>query len=149
MKKLTTVLFAIIASLTLPLAAQTYRLNDGRTIDISKMTGGGIPHAALRVAFAQTTTGNTATVTWTPSTTPGGTVTIYRCVGTPCTATSSFTLLATGIAAAGPYVDNTITAGVYSYYGVTVLNGATSAPSNIASGTLSPQPPTGLAVAVQ
>jgi len=105
-------------------------------------------HPAFKVAFAQTTTGNSATVSWVTSTTPGP-VSIYRCVGTPCTALSSFTLLVSGLPAAGPYVDTTVTAGQYSYYGVTVLNGATSAASNIATGTLSPQPPTGFSVTVQ
>lgn len=126
----------LLTLFALPLAAQ------------QKTVAAPITHPALRVAFAQTTTGNAATVTWVASTTPGGTVSLYRCVGTPCTATSSFTLLVAGLTPAGPYVDATITAGIYSYYGVTVLNGATSAPSNIATGTLSPQPPTGLSVAV-
>jgi hypothetical protein len=105
------------------------------------------PHPAFKVVFAQASAAPSATVSWVASTTPGGTVTIYRCVGTPCTALSSFTQLVAGVVPAGPYVDTTITAGSYSYYGVLVVNGQPSAASNIATGTLSPQPLTGFAVA--
>jgi hypothetical protein len=105
-------------------------------------------HPALKVAFAQTTTGHSATVSWTASTTTGGTVNVFRCAGT-CATGATFTQIATAVAAGGPYIDTTVTAGSYSYYAVAVVNGASSAPSNIATGTLSPQPPTGLSVAVQ
>jgi hypothetical protein len=106
-------------------------------------------HPALKIAFAQTTTGHSATVTWTAPSTPGASVTISRCAGTSCTVTTAFTQLATNVAAAGPYVDTTITAGQYCYIGVLVVNGASSAPSNIVCGTLSPSPLTGFAVAIQ
>jgi len=101
-------------------------------------------HAMLGVAFGQTSGAPSATLTWTASATPGSTVTVYRCVGTSCTA---FTQIATGIAAGGPYVDTTVTAGAYSYYVTATVNGVASGPSNTATGTLSPLPPTGLSVA--
>src|ERR1700734_1887494 len=118
-------LLALAAALTLPVSAQT-------------------KHAMLGVAFGQTAGAPSATLSWTASATPGSTVTVFRCAGASCT---TFTQLATGIAAGGPYVDTTVTAGAYSYYVTATVNGAVSAPSNTATGTLSPLPPTVLSVA--
>jgi len=126
MKKLSALLAALVV-LSLPVSAQT-------------------KHPVLAVAFVQAQSGPTATVSWAASVTPGGTVTVYRCVGTPCTALSSFTQLAAGVTPAGPYVDSTVTAGSYSYYLTLTVNGATSVASNIATGSLSPQPPTNVTV---
>lgn len=96
-------------------------------------------HAAM-----QTTPAPSVSLSWTASVTTGGTVTIYRCVGTPCTATSAFTPLATAVAAAGPYTDSAVTAGIYSYFLEAVVNGASSPPSNTVIITIAPAPPTGL-----
>lgn len=106
------------------------------------------PHAALKASFAQTSTGPTATISWTqPTGVPAGTtVTLYRCAGTPCTALTSFTLLVAGVVASGPYVDATVTAGQYSFYAVNVNGTQTSPASNIATGTLPLPAPTGLTI---
>jgi hypothetical protein len=123
-------LLAALLVLCLPVSAQT-------------------KHAMLGVAFGQTATGPTATISWTqPVVAVGETVSLYRCAGTPCTALTSFTLLAAGISVAGPYVDTTVIAGPYAYYAVNVVNGFPSAASNIATGTLSPPAPTGLTVTI-
>jgi hypothetical protein len=98
------------------------------------------PHAMLGAAL--TGGGSSVSLTWTASATPGGTVNVYRCIGANCT---SFTLLTSGVLAAGPYTDATITAGAYSYQVTAVVNGAESVPSNTATVTVRPQPPTGLA----
>jgi hypothetical protein len=81
------------------------------------------------------------TLSWTASTTAGGTVNVYRCIGASCT---TFTQLTTGITAAGPYTDSSVTAGAYSYYVTSVVNGAESIASNTATISVLPQPPTGL-----
>jgi hypothetical protein len=83
-----------------------------------------------------------AVLSWTASTTAGSTVNVYRCAGAGCTPTK----LTTGVVAAGPYTDTTVTAGAYSYYVTAVVNGAESGPSNTATVTISPNPPTGLTV---
>ena len=122
-------LLAALLVLCLPVSAQT-------------------KHSMLAVSFAQTSTGPTATVSWTqPTGVPAGTtVTLFRCAGTPCTAPTSFTQLVTGVTASGPYTDSTVTAGTYSYYAVNVNGTQTSPASNIASGTLPLPAPTGLTV---
>jgi hypothetical protein len=130
-------LLAALLILVLPVSAQTNPMLKGNT--------GG-----FFVRMAQTSTGPTATVSWTqPTGVPTGTtVTLFRCAGTPCTAPTSFTQLVTGVTASGPYVDSTVTAGTYSYYAVNVNGTQTSPSSNIASGTLPLPAPTGLTVTV-
>lgn len=102
------------------------------------------PHGTLAAAAspAPSGLGSSVTLTWTASSTPGGTVNVYRCVGASCT---NLTQLTTGVVAAGPYTDLTVTAGAYSYYVTALVNGAESLPSNTATVTVRPQPPTGLA----
>lgn len=100
------------------------------------------PHGALMAAASPSASGSTVTLTWTGSITPGGTVNMYRCTGASCT---NFAPLAAGIVAAGPYVDATVTAGLYSYQATALVNGAESLPSNTATVMVRPQPPTGLA----
>jgi hypothetical protein len=103
-------------------------------------------HAAA--LFGQASgSGSQITLTWTASVTTGGTVNVYRCVGSPCTATSSFSKLSTGVVAAGPYNDATVTAGAYSYFVTALVNGAESVPSNTVTISVLPQPPTGLVAA--
>lgn len=81
---------------------------------------------------------------WTASPTSGSTVNVYRCAGVSCT---NFAKLASSAPANGPYNDTSITAGAYIYQVTAVVNGAESVPSNTASVTISPQPPTGLTAA--
>lgn len=95
-------------------------------------------HAATLAVIA---TPSGATLSWTASATPSTTVNVYRCSGVSCT---TFTKIATGQAAGGPYVDSTVTSGAYSYYVTAVGVGGESAPSNTATYTLAPLPPTGL-----
>lgn len=92
-------------------------------------------------AFAQST--HTVTLTWTPSTDTGGTVNIYRATSS-CTGTPTFTKLATGIVAAGPYVDSSVGIGPFCYYVTAVVNGAESLPSTTAGATVLPLSPTSL-----
>lgn len=100
-------------------------------------------HAAPKAALGAQAGTSGAVLTWTASTTPGSTVNVYRCSGTGCTPAK----LASGVTAGGPYTDSTVTAGSYFYYVTAVVNGAESAPSNTATVSISPQPPTGLTVA--
>lgn len=104
------------------------------------------PKAALHAVLGQSgSTVPSVTLTWTASLTTGGTVTVLRCTGTACTAGSgTFTPIATAIVAAGPYTDTAVTAGVYAYYVVAIVNGASSVPSNIVQVTVTPLPPTAL-----
>lgn len=97
------------------------------------------PAAPLLAAAAAP---GTVTLTYTASVTPGTLTNVYRCTGVGCT---NFTQIATGQPAGGPYTDSTVTAGVYSWYVTATENGAESTThSNVATLTISPQPPTGL-----
>jgi len=102
-----------------------------------------VAHAAVLGAAA---TDTTAVLTWTASATAGSTVNVYRCAGASCT---SFAKITTGVAAGGPYTDTSVTAGSYTYYVTAVVNGAESVPSNTATVTISPLPPTGLTAVAQ
>lgn len=105
---------------------------------------------------AQVTGGNSAHLTWTASTSAGGTVTVYRAAG-DCASATGFAAIASKVVAAGPYDDTTVSVGssvgqnsaTYCYYVTAVVNSAESGPSNkIAltfTNTVLPQPPTGLA----
>lgn len=104
----------------------------------------GQPKATL--GAAQAPGSSFVSLSWTASTTVGSTVNVYRCAGASCT---TFTKLTTGIVAAGPYSDTSVTAGAYSYYVTAVVNGVESAPSNTATVSVSPQPPTGLTATFQ
>jgi hypothetical protein len=100
--------------------------------------------------------GNTAHLTWTASTSTGGTVNVYRANGA-CTGTSAFAKIASSVAAGGPYDDTTVTVGTavgsntatYCYYVTAFVNGAESLPSNSIAltftNTVRPSPPQGLA----
>src|SRR5271170_2711188 len=90
-------------------------------------------------AFAQ----HSATLTWTASTDTGGTVNVYRAL-TACTGTPSFVKLQSGVAAAGPYVDSTLGAGLFCYYVTAVVGGVESLPSNQVGLTIVPAAPTSL-----
>lgn len=72
-----------------------------------------------------------------------GTVNVYKCVG-PCTATSTFTLLAGNVTPLGPYVDNTVGIGTDCYYVTLVVAGAESLPSNKVQATIIPAAVTNL-----
>jgi hypothetical protein len=90
---------------------------------------------------------HTATFTWTASV-DGGSVSLYR-ASSACSATpTSFTVVQSGLPAAGPAADSTVTAGAWCYYVTTTVQGLESAASNKITITVLPQPPAGLAGAV-
>jgi len=102
------------------------------------------PPAVPLIAAASGAPG-TVTLTYVASVTPGSTVNVYRCVGVSC---SNFTQIATAQPASGPYTDSTVTAGAYSWYVTATVGGVESTShSNVASLSISPQPPTGLTAA--
>lgn len=82
-------------------------------------------------------------LSWTASTDTGGSVNVYRATVT-CTTqpNSSFTVIKSGVAAAGPYTDATVAIGVVSYYITAVVNGIESTPSNCITVTVRPAAPT-------
>lgn len=97
------------------------------------------PHAALTVAAAAT---GGAQLTWVNPNGGTTTINVYRCAGATCT---NFTLLVSGVVAAGPYVDTTVAAGSSSYQVKAVAQDGTLSPaSNTAVYTLTPLAPTGL-----
>jgi hypothetical protein len=104
-----------------------------------------ISPSLLPNSFAQAAT-HSNTLTWTASPTAGSTVNIYRAPGA-CSSSSVFSQLATGIVAAGPYVDLTPIPGPACYYVTSVFNGVESLASNKITLTspVLPQPPSGLA----
>jgi hypothetical protein len=99
-----------------------------------------LPHS-----FAQAAT-HANTLNWTASPTAGSTVNVYRAPGA-CSSSSVFSQLATGIVAAGPYVDSNPIPGPACYYVTSSFNGVESLASNKITLTspVLPQPPTGLA----
>jgi hypothetical protein len=104
------------------------------------------PRATLGAAQSQGTVGTT--LTWTASITGGVTYNPFRTTvasGSACpTAISSYTQIATGITGT-TFSDTTATnVGVYCYVVTASGGGLTSGPSNVATVTVSPQPPTGL-----
>lgn len=103
---------------------------------------------ALSSVAALAQSSHSVSLSWTPSTDTGGTVNVYRAPAA-CTANpTTFTPLANGIVAAGPYADTTVAVGAYCYYVTSVVNGAESLPSNKVTATVLPQSPTGLVVSV-
>jgi hypothetical protein len=93
---------------------------------------------------------HTATLSWTASP-DGGTVTVYRASGT-CPSSgipSGATILTTTAAAAGPYVDSTVTVGAWCYYLTATDNGVTSEVSNASGGSIIPFAPTNLSLTVE
>ena len=97
-------------------------------------------------AFAQAS--HSVTLTWTASTDTGGTVNVYKATS-GCTGTPSFTLLASGVVSAGPYIDSTVGVGQFCYYVTAVVNGAESLPSNNAAATVLPKSPTSIKAVAQ
>jgi fibronectin type 3 domain-containing protein len=87
-------------------------------------------------------------LTWTASTDGGVSYNIYRFSGAcPSSGTSGFSKI-TGTPVSGTaYTDSTVAAGTYCYYATSVLNGAESAPSNLASAVILPASPTALSIA--
>jgi hypothetical protein len=103
-------------------------------------------HAAEGILAGQATA-HTDVLTWTASPTPNTTVNVYRAAGSCASNPTSFTQIATGVAAGGPYTDASPLVGTQCYYVTATLNAVESAPSNKVSVTslVSLQPPTGLA----
>jgi len=105
--------------------------------------------ALTTAAFSQTNlavtaTGATATapsevvLNWAASTTAGTTITVSRAPGA-CVTGQTFSTLASGVAAGGPYTDVTVAAGSsYCYYVQSVLAGFVSSPSNSVSALVPP-----------
>lgn len=91
---------------------------------------------------------HSVSLSWTASadstTAAPGTVTVFRATSA-CTGTPSFVNLAANVAPAGPYSDTTVGIGVFCYYVVSVINGASSLPSNTVQVTVLPSAPTALA----
>jgi hypothetical protein len=84
---------------------------------------------------------------WNPSTDDGVSYNVYRLSGAcPSSGTSGFSKI-TGTPLAGTtYTDSTVAAGTYCYYATSVLNGAESAPSNLAAAVILPAAPAALSV---
>lgn len=102
---------------------------------------------ALSSVAALAQSSHSVSLSWTPSTDTGGTVNVYRAPAA-CTANpTNFTAIKTGVVAAGPYADTTVTVGSFCYYVTAVVGGAESAPSDKVTATVLPQSPTGLVVA--
>src|ERR1700761_6485807 len=98
--------------------------------------------AVSNLAFAQTPN-HSVQLSWTASTDTGGTVNVYRAPGS-CSGT--FTQLKTGVAAAGPYTDTTVTVGTFAYQVTAVVGGAESKPSNCVVASILPAAPTVLVI---
>jgi hypothetical protein len=96
--------------------------------------------------FAQSS--HSVLLTWTASTDTGGTVNVYKATSA-CTGTPSFTLLASGVVAGGPYTDASVGIGKFCYYVTAVVNGAESLPSNFAPMTVLPKSPTAVTAVSQ
>ena|ERR1700761_1963868 len=96
--------------------------------------------STLALLAAAAVAPHSISLAWTASA-DGGTVNVYRASGS-CSAT--FSQLATGVAAGGPYADSTVTAGQWSYQVTAVVGGAESAPSNCVTLTVLPQSPQAL-----
>lgn len=98
----------------------------------------------LKAAAGQSPTGPYVGLTWTASATPGASYNVYRTLAASCpSALSGYTELAKGVSGTS-YSDTSITAGAYCYVATSVVNGAESQPSNAASVSVQPQPPSGL-----
>ena len=95
--------------------------------------------ALTNATFAQAS--HSVTLNWTASTDTGGTVNVYRTAGA-CSTSATFTKIATGVVAAGPYVDSGIAVGNYCYQVTAVVGGAESVPSNQAPASVLPNAPT-------
>ncbi len=113
--------------------------------------GSAQPARSAPLGASQAPGSSGITLTWTASVTGGVTYTAYRAIvagGVPCPASlAGYMALAGGLAAL-TYIDTTaVDAGVYCYVVTASGAGLTSGPSNAASVTVSPQPPTGLAAA--
>ena len=106
---------------------------------------------AVSIAHTQTTNPHSVTLTWTApaDATAASTVTIFRALGACNVATPPTTVLATGQSMTTPYVDSTVSIGVYCYTIQHDLNGANSANSNLAPATVSPLPVVNVTVTVK
>ena len=87
-------------------------------------------------------------LSWTASTDPSTTVTVYRASGACSGSNLTFTKLTTSAPAGGPYKDTSVTAGTWCYYVTATANGSESSPSNNAAAVVPTAPPTGLVTVV-
>lgn len=97
--------------------------------------------------FAQSSA-HQVTLNWADTTNPTGTTyTVYRASGA-CTGTSTFTQVASALAAK-TYTDTSVTPGNYCYQVTAMFNFIESLPSNTAAAAVRPFPPATLTVVVQ
>ena len=82
---------------------------------------------------------------WDPSTDSGVSYNVYRLAGVcPLSGTAGFSRITPTPIAGTTYTDSTVGPGTYCYYATSVLNGAESVPSNLASAVILPAAPTSL-----
>jgi len=88
---------------------------------------------------------HSVTLTWTSSTDAGVTYNVYRLSGAcPATVTAGFSKITPSSIAATTFTDSAMAPGTYCYYATSVLNGAESLPSNLATAVILPGAPTAM-----
>jgi hypothetical protein len=84
---------------------------------------------------------------WTASTDSGVSYNVYRLAAAcPASGSAGFSKITAAPLTATAYTDTTVGPGAYCYYATSVLNGAESVPSNLASAVILPAAPTSLSV---
>lgn len=105
----------------------------------------GLMLACAGAAGAQT--GHSVNLAWTASTDSGSTYNLYRLSGAcPASGTAGFAKITATPVTGVTYTDSGVSAGAYCYYATAVLNGAESAPGNLASAVILPAAPTALTI---
>lgn len=100
--------------------------------------------------FSQTTT-YTVQISWQPAadgSDAGGTINVYKAIGSCGSASQQFTKIATDVSLDGPYLDSSVTSGSYCYYVTAVVNSDESSPSPTTSVSIKPGPATNFKVTV-
>jgi hypothetical protein len=91
---------------------------------------------------------HSVSLSWTISIDSAASYNIYRLSGAcPASGASGFTKITATPITGTAYTDNTVAAGTYCHYATSVLNGAESVPSNLASAVILPGAPTALSIA--
>jgi cellulose 1,4-beta-cellobiosidase len=102
--------------------------------------------AAMIVLPVAAQSAHSVSLAWTASTDAGVSYNVYRLTGAcPTTGSAGFAKITAAPVAATAYTDTGMAPGAYCYYATSVLNGAESAPSNLAAAVILPAPPTSLA----
>ena len=90
---------------------------------------------------------HSVSLAWTASIDSGSSYNLYRFSGAcPASGTSGFTKITATPITGTSYTDSTVVAGTYCYYATSVLNGAESIPSNLASAVILPGAPASLSI---